>query len=666
MENKTKSARRGSAYAIFDIDPLLQGFRGDIGLRMRNYANMKKRLIGDGAQSLSAYANGHMYFGFHRAGKGWVYREWAPNADMICLFGDFNGWNRLSHPLRDIGGGVWEIQVDGELPHGSKVRIIIDTAEGPLERIPLYCTRAVQDPASLAFDGQIWSPPEAFAWTDGGFARDGSEPLLIYEAHVGMSGEKAGIASYSEFAENILPRVKRLGYNTIQLMAVMEHPYYGSFGYQISNFFAASSRFGTPDELKALVDKAHSMGIAVLLDLVHSHAASNENEGIARFDGTVFQFFHEGAKGDHPQWGSKLFNYGNPSVIHYLLSNLKFWLEEYHLDGFRFDGVTSMLYHDHGLGEAFDNYRKYFSMNTDTEAVAYLQLASELCKEVKPGCVLVAEDMSGMPGMCLPIASGGLGFDYRLGMGTPDFWVKCLKEKRDDDWDIGALWHELTQRRPQEKVIGYCESHDQALVGDKTIMFWLADKEMYWHMGKSEPNLVIDRAIALHKMIRLVTCTCAGEGYLNFMGNEFGHPEWIDFPREGNGNSYHYARRQWSLAEDRTLKYHYLEEFDTAMIRLVKAGNLLAERSELEFCDHAAKTLAYRKGRFTFFFNFHPVNDYTAELGAPDAGSWSEAIHTNNKEFGGYRDEGERAISTEGGRCRLRIDRRSAIVLERP
>jgi 1,4-alpha-glucan branching enzyme len=646
-----------------DIDPWLRPFRGDIELRMQNFERTRKRLLADGQDSLSAYANGHMYFGFHKTEEGWAYREWAPNARAVCLFGDFNGWNRESCPLRPLENGVWEMEAPGEIPHGSKVRVQIRTDHESFERIPLYCRRAVQDPDTFAFDGQIWQPPERFGWTDGGFARNEDEPLLIYETHVGMAGEKEAVSTYAECADFLLPRVKELGYNAMQLMAVMEHPYYGSFGYQVSNFFAASSRFGTPEELKSLIDRAHGMGIAVLLDLVHSHAARNEMEGIARFDGTAWQFFHEGAKGEHPQWDSKLFYYGKPEVLHFLLSNLKFWLEEYHFDGFRFDGITSMLYQDHGLGGIFDSYNKYFSMNTDTEAVTYLQLASALCREVKPGCVLVAEDMSGMPGMCVPLEYGGIGFDYRLGMGIPDFWVRRLKSAKDEHWDIGTMWHELTQRRPQEKVVGYCESHDQALVGDKTIMFWLADQNMYWHMKKDAPNPAVDRAMALHKMIRLVTCTCAGEAYLNFMGNEFGHPEWIDFPRAGNGNSYHYARRQWSLADNGLLKYQCLQDFDKAMIRLVKENGLLKFPAEQLWVDEGAKLLVYRKGRFVFFFNFHPVRDCTSVIQAPGE-EWHMALHTSWPEFGGYRPKDGIFLTQEGERCSVEVDRRSAIVFE--
>jgi 1,4-alpha-glucan branching enzyme len=669
-----------SEYRILDVDPGLRPFRRDIALRMENYRRTRLRLTGDERRGLSACANGHMYFGFHRTENGWVYREWAPNARAVYLFGDFNGWNRSSHPLRRIDDGAWEITADGALPHGSKVRICIHTECETFERIPLYCRRALQDPHTYAFDGQIWQPAEPFPWTDAAFRRRSDEPLLIYEAHVGMSGEKPGIAGYAACAEQLLPRVRDAGYNAIQLMAVMEHPYYGSFGYQVSNFFAASSRFGTPEELKKLIDAAHGMGIAVLLDLVHSHAASNETEGLARFDGTVYQFCHSGARGRHPQWDSRLFHYGNPGVLHFLLSNLKFWLEEYHFDGFRFDGVTSMLYLDHGLGGVFGDYKKYFSMNTDLDAVTYLQLATELCREVRPDCVLIAEDMSGMPGMCLPVSWGGVGFDYRLSMGVPDLWVRYLEKRRDEDWDMGGLWHELTQRRPQEQVIGYCESHDQALVGDKTIMFRLADQTMYWHMNKDSREPQIDRAMALHKMIRLVTCTCAGEGYLNFMGNEFGHPEWIDFPRAGNGDSYHYARRQWSLADDALLRYHCLRDFDREMIRLVRDNDLLRVPSWLVLHDEAAKLLVYRKGRFIFFFNFHPVRDCEARTTAPVGEVWTMRLHSSWPAFGGYRSRdcdflsveasegaapasaGERAAALSPRR--VRVDRRAAIVFE--
>jgi 1,4-alpha-glucan branching enzyme len=262
--------------------------------------------------------------------------------------------------------------------------------------------------------------------------------------------------------------------------------------------------------------------------------------------------------------------------LHFLLSNLKYWMDQYHFDGFRFDGITSMLYHDHGLGVAFTDYGKYFSMNTDLDAVAYLQLATQLARQVNPNAILIAEDMSALPGLCVPIKDGGVGFDYRLAMGIPDLWIKLIKTQPDENWNMWHIWHELTSRRPHEGYIGYAESHDQALVGDKTLIFRLCDAAMYTDMNKDSHSPVIERGVALHKMIRLITLSLGGEGYLNFMGNEFGHPEWIDFPREGNNWSYFYCRRQWHLADDPALRYEYLLQFDKEMIQLAKTQNLLS------------------------------------------------------------------------------------------
>jgi 1,4-alpha-glucan branching enzyme len=649
---------------ILEIDPFLKPYISDIRLRNQNYLTTKKRLLKKG-QKLSSFANGHHYFGFHKQNNGWIYREWAPNAKKIALIGDFNQWNRTSHLLKNIGDGVWEIQLTDEdqLVHGSKVRIEITTENDKFERIPTYCKRVVQKKETVDFDGQVWDSTQPFEWTDKEFKRPQDEPVLIYESHVGMAGIKEGISTFQEYIETVLPRVKKLGYNTIQLMAIAEHPYYGSFGYQVSNFFAVSSKFGTPEDLKLLIDTAHSLGISVLLDIVHSHSATNVVEGLAQFDGTETQYFHAGDKGTHPEWGSKLFNYGKTEVIHFLLSNVKYWLEEYHFDGFRFDAVTSMLYHHHGLGVSFDHYDKYFSINTDTEALTYLQLAAEVAKEVAPDCILIAEDMSGMPGMCLPIDIGGIGFDYRLGMGVPDFWIRTLKNTSDYDWNLGSIWYELNQRRPQEKVVGYCESHDQALVGDKTIMFRLADQEMYWKMDVFSQSDIIDRAIALHKMIRLITCTCAGEGYLNFMGNEFGHPEWIDFPSPDNNWSYSKARRRWDLAEDTNLRYRFLQSFDHAMIELVKENNLLATSSELLVHHEDYKLLAYQKGAFVFIYNFHPVEQHTISLQI-DATKAKLILHSDWQEFGGYLDSTneQKPLVASSTQFSIPINRRSVAV----
>ncbi len=623
---------------ILNIDPWLKPYENDLLLRMNRYAEVKKSLLGDG-NSFKDFANGHNFFGFHQMEDGWYYREWAPAAEALFLIGDFNHWNAYSHPLTKKEGGVWEIYLPGKdaLLHAARVKVRVRSMGIERDRIPLYIRRIVQDTKTHDFSGQIWEPKEEYQWNDQDFRVDTTKAPFIYETHVGMAQEKEAMGTYKEFETNILPRIKGLGYNTIQIMAIMEHPYYASFGYHVSNYFAASSWFGTPEDLKSLIDKAHSMGITVLMDIVQSHAVKNLAEGINEFDGTDHQFFHAGSRGDHSAWDSKLFNYGKHEVIHFLLSNIKFWMEEYHFDGFRFDGVTSMIYHDHGLGTAFDEYGKYFSLNTDIEAITYLQFANDLIKEIRPDAISIAEDMSGMPGMGLPVADGGIGFDYRLAMGMPDLWVNTLKSK-DEDWDVNKLWHELSTTRPGEKRIGYVESHDQALVGDKTLIFRMIDQEMYWHMEKKSENLIVERGIALHKMIRLITASLGSEGYLNFMGNEFGHPEWIDFPREGNHWSFKHCQRLWSLPDNPQLKYEYLNHFDQAMVHFMSGENLMGGGvPQSLWLDQDKMLIAYRKQDYIFIFNFHPTNSY-AELQLPihEEGGFQVVLDTDEGRFGGH------------------------------
>ncbi len=629
-------------YRILELNPQLQAYAHHIDERMALYNEAKKKLLTE-CGTLNEFSNAHRYFGFHHVKGGWYYREWAPGAKQLYLTGDFNGWNRESHPLTRLEDGNWEIFLKGEraLWEGCKVKVVVESNLGTADRIPLYARRVVQDKETTSWCAEVIDDTKVFKWSDEDFK--GDDKLFIYEAHVGMAQEDGKVGSYREFTDYVLPRIKKAGYNTIQLMAIMEHPYYGSFGYQVSNFYAASSWFGNPADLKRLVNKAHKMGIRVLLDLVHSHAVKNHNEGINMFDGTVWQFFHDGMKGEHPAWGTKCFNYGHPGVLHFLLSNLKFWMDEYHFDGFRFDGITSMLYHDHGLGVSFDNDNKYFSENTHTEAITYLQLANELIREVNPNAITIAEDMSGMPGMCIPIEDGGIGFDYRLGMGLPDMWIRMVKEQTDLEWSVGKMWGEMCLRRPGENTIAYVESHDQALVGDKTMIFRLADAAMYTDMQKDCHNPVIDRAIALHKMIRLFTLASGGEGYLNFMGNEFGHPEWIDFPREGNGWSFHYCRRQWSLQENDILKYQYLGEFDRDMVKIAKKYRIFEQKmGDLRLIHEDDKIVVFYRNGLLFAFNFHPEKsqtgvmipiphntDYTVEFSSDDEayGGWSRIAH---------------------------------------
>ena len=621
--------------------------------------------------TLEECANAYRYYGFNRDPETgeWIYREWAPGARELYLIGDFNGWNRTSHPMTRNNRGVWEIRLPSDsLIHEQRVKVHVIGADGEnKDRIPAWIHRAVQNPDTYDFSGQIWDPSTPYDWQTPQFDPSRIDTPIIYEAHVGMSGEEERIHSYREFADHVLPRISDGGYNTIQLMAIQEHPYYGSFGYHVSSFFAPSSRFGTPDDLKYLIDKAHGLGIAVLLDIVHSHAVKNEAEGLSNFDGSGGQYFLSGQRGHHPDWDSCCFDYGRNEVIQFLLSNARWWLDEFHFDGFRFDGITSMLYFHRGH-EPFDNLGAYFGPSVDHDAVAYLQLANTLIQSVKPGAIVIAEDMSGMPGLCRPIDEGGIGFTHRLAMGIPDYWIKLIKEKKDEEWRMGDMWYTLSNRRHGEPHIAYCESHDQALVGDKTLAFRLMDADMYWSMSKDQKSIVVDRGIALHKMIRLVSLAAGGEGWLTFMGNEFGHPEWIDFPREGNNWSYQYCRRQWTLVDNPSLKFDFLREFDKAMVHMAEQSRLLTVSNAYPLnIDETNQVLAFRRGKLIFIFNWSgdkALPDYL--LPVDEEGEWRIILDTDDLRFGGFgRQDNAIHHFTANGQLSLYLLPRTAIVLQR-
>ncbi|GAB2453545.1 1,4-alpha-glucan branching enzyme [Hymenobacter qilianensis] len=664
---------------IVQQDPWLEPYEPVLLARQER---LRQRLqeIEQSHGSLSKFATAHQQLGlnYDSRRRGYWFREWAPAAEGLFLVGDFNGWDRAATPLKKGENGVWEVFLSDKdykerLTHHSRYKVHVVTQKGAKDRLPATLRRAVQDPETKDYTGQVWRPEAPFIWTDQKFRINNyvREPF-IYECHVGMATEEGKVGSYLEFAEKVLPRVQALGYNCLQLMAVMEHPYYGSFGYHVANFFAVSSRFGTPEELKHLINEAHNRGIAVLLDVVHSHAVKNEAEGLADFDGSGGQYFHAGPRGNHPGWDSKLFNYGQPEVQQFLLSNLRYWLEEFHFDGFRFDGVTSMLYHHHGEGVAFSTYAQYFGPEADEDAILYLQLASTLVQELKRGALLIAEDMSGLPGLCRPISEGGVGFNYRLGMGIPDYWIKLLKHRRDEDWNLGELWYTLTNRRVGEKTVAYAESHDQALVGDKTLAHWLMDAAIYSHMSKNDPDPVVARGMALHKMIRLITLALGGEAYLTFIGNEFGHPEWVDFPRQGNDWSYHYARRQWSLADNPDLKYQYLLAFDKAMIGMARSRRLLAAgHAQLLNNDPENQVLIFERGGLIFVFNFHverSVPDY--RFFVPNPGRYRVILSSDSPQFDGFNRVDDALIyetfrEDDVDKLSLYVTSRTALVLAR-
>ena len=600
-----------------------------------------------------------------------MFREWAPNATAIYLLGEFNDWRK--HPdyvLTKVGDGNWEIKLPlGALVHEMLYRLLVEWNGGSGERLPSHVRRVIQDEYTKIYSAQVWDPLNPYQMRHERPKR--TDYPLIYEAHIGMSTEHRRVSTFTEFRLFVLPRIVDLGYNTIQLMAVQEHPYYGSFGYQVANFFAVSSRFGTPDELKALIDAAHSMGIRVIMDIVHSHAVNNEEEGLSRFDGSYDQYFYLGERGYHPLWGSRCFDYGKHEVLNFLLSNCKYWLEEFRFDGYRFDGITSMLYWDHGINKDFTEYSLYYDGNQDESAITYLALANRVIHQVDPEAITIAEDMSGMPGVASPLEYGGMGFDYRMNMGTPDYWIKLLKEKRDEEWHVGDLFYELTNKREEEHTISYAESHDQALVGDKTIFFRLVDKAIYSSMGVFDKNVIIDRGMSLHKMIRLVTIGTAADGYLNFMGNEWGHPEWIDFPREGNGWSYDHARRLWSLVDDENLRFRFLNMFDKAMIQMVNDTGVFHWRPEPLVRDNERQVLIFTRGDYLFVFNFNPEKSFPDYVFDAPSGKYTMVLNTDNKNFDGVGRIDEevehftRYVSPGRGQLSLYVPARTGFVLRR-
>lgn len=662
---------------IVKNDPWLEPYNDAIQGRHDHVLHKMEELTG-GKQSLSEFADGHMYFGLHRTARQWVFREWAPNATAIYLIGDFNGWKENEkYRLQPVGdSGNWEIKLPAKaMKHLDLYKMKVYWEGGCGERIPAWCRRVVQDEETKIFSAQVWDPEKKYVFKKKTF-KPKRDPLLIYECHIGMGQDAEKVGTYNEFRENVLPRVIEEGYNCLQIMALQEHPYYGSFGYHVSSFFAASSRFGTPEDLKQLIDEAHKNGIAVIMDMVQSHAVKNEVEGLGNLAGDPCQFFYTGGRREHPAWDSLCFDYGKNEVIHFLLSNCKYWLTEFHLDGFRFDGVTSMLYYSHGLGQAFGGYGDYFNGTQDDNAICYLTLANLLIHEVNPNAITIAEEVSGMPGLASPFKDGGYGFDYRMAMNVPDYWIKTIKELRDEDWKPSSIYWELTNRRADEHNISYAESHDQALVGDKTLIFRLIDADMYWHFRKGDENGTVHRGIALHKMIRLITASTINGGYLNFMGNEFGHPEWIDFPREGNGWSYKYARRQWNLVDNPELCYHYLGDFDREMLKVIKSEKKYQKLPLQEIWHNDGdQILAYSRGDLLFVFNFSPTRSYTDYGFMVPEGAYEVVLNTDAVAFGGngladdsvcHFTNPDDLLKKDGkGWLQLYIPARSAVVLRK-
>lgn len=681
---KKKVATVPQGLKLIRNDRGLQPFTEAIEGRHQRIKDKLLNLTNKGKMTLNDFATGYLYFGLHTEISSetgemeWVLREWAPQAKSIFLVGDFNKWKeaRKFQFHRIKGTENWELHLPIQtMCHGDHYKLSIHWDGGEGLRIPAWARRVVQDPDTAIFSAQVWNPETPYEWKNTKYKVE-TNPLLIYECHIGMAQDKECVGTYKEFQENVLPRIAKAGYNCIQIMGIQEHPFYGSFGYHVSNFFAPSSRFGTPEELKELVDAAHGLGLSVIMDIVHSHSVKNVEEGLANFAGDPCQYFCQGDRREHPAWDSLCFDYGKNQVLHFLLSNCKYWIEEFHFDGYRFDGVTSMLYYSHGINESYLTYNDYYNGHQDDDAICYLTLANELVHQLRKNIITIAEDVSGMPGLAVPFADGGYGFDYRMAMNIPDFWIKTIKEQRDEDWKASSMLWEVRNRRSDEKTISYCESHDQALVGDKTIIFRLVDSDMYWHFKIGDENAIVNRGIALHKMIRLLTAGTANGGYLNFMGNEFGHPEWIDFPRDGNGWSFKYARRQWHLIDNKELCYRYLGDFDVAMLQTIKKQRQFQKQPFVEvWHKDDDQVLAFQRGDLYFFFNFNPWKSFIGYGFMVTQGAYEYLLNTDDPTFGGNGFNDDKMIhytnydgflaKENKGWLKLYLPTRSACVLRR-
>lgn len=651
--SSTAAAQKALIKGALDIDPWLEPFSDGLISRQLQLQEWLLSLEKTN-KSISLFANSYLSYGVHAnpQTKEIIVLQYVPNVVEVSIVGDFNNWDAGTHKLqKENEFGLWKLVIPAingtfAVPHDLRYKIAMVLPSGErIFRLDPWVKKATPSTENSLYEGRFWNPEAVYQFKNKRPKLAEHDGIKIYEAHVGISSPEAKIASYKNFTTNILPVIHKLGYNTIQLMAVMEHAYYASFGYQVTNFFAASSRYGLPEDLKELIDTAHGLGIQVLLDVVHSHSSKNVEDGLNNFNGTDHYLFHGGPKGNHDLWDSRLFNYSDYETLRFLLSNLRYYIDVFQFDGFRFDGVTSMLYKHHGLSYGFSgDYNEYFNPDlVDNDAITYLMLAHKLMGEIGHAedfkFTSIAEDVSGMPTLCLPIEKGGIGFDYRLSMAIPDMWIKILKHVSDENWDLDAIVHTLTNRRHGERCISYCESHDQALVGDKTIAFWLMDKEMYTHMSiLTELTPVVDRGLALHKLIRLATFALGGEGYLNFEGNEFGHPEWLDFPREGNGESYHYARRQFNLIKDDLLRYKFLFAFDSAMQHLdTKYGVLLAPQAYVSLKHGSDKVLVFERNGLLFVFNFHPTQSFPDyKVGVDVAGTYEIVLNSDDASFGGH------------------------------
>ncbi len=611
--------------------------RRDYQLRVRLYSG-EVQLIEDPYRfppmltpfELHLYGEGTNYESYRTMGAhvcllegvdGVRFAVWAPNATVVSVMGDFNGWDRTRHPMRKRDGGIWEIFLPW-LGVGSVYKYsIVSTSGEILEKSDPYGFYAEQTPKTASI---VW-PLSGHHWHDQGWMDHRSsrnwihEPMSVYEVHLGswLKSEGDYWLTYRELADRLVGYVKKLGYTHIELMPIMEHPFSGSWGYQVSGYFAPTSRFGTPDDFRFFIDACHQAGIGVLLDWVPGHFPKDEH-ALGHFDGTALYEHADPRKGEHKDWGTLIFNYGRNEVKTFLLSNALYWLKEFHIDGLRVDAVASMLYLDYSR-EQGDWVPNQHGGRENLEAIDFLKRFNELVHQV-PGAITVAEESTSWPGVSRPTYLNGLGFTMKWNMG----WMHDMFEYFSTD----SLYRKYHQKNITFSLLyAFTEnfllpiSHDEVVYGKGSLIGKMPGDEwqkfanarafltyMYGHPGKK----------------------------LLFMGSEFGQTsEWNhDKDLDWWLLQYPLHHRMQTMVSELNALYRrepslYEVDDDHRGFEWIDFRDV--EKSVIVFTRYARN----REDFLVFCCNFTPMERVAYQVGLPKAGRYREVFNTDAEMFGG-------------------------------
>ena len=565
------------------------------------------------------------------------FATWAPNAVRVSVVGDFNHWDGRVHPLRSLGSsGVWEIFLPvASLGDRYKFEILTRYGEVLLKADPYGFAFEVppQSASIVATPDHEWQDED---WMRARESRGSwfSAPMSIYEVHLGswarIPEEGNRPLSYRELADRLIPYVTEMGFTHIELLPVMEHPFSGSWGYQVTGFYAPTSRFGTPSDFKAFVDACHRAGIGVILDWVPGHFPKDAH-GLARFDGTSLYEHADPRQGEHRDWGTLVFNYGRNEVRNFLLANALFWLHEYHVDGLRVDAVASMIYLDYSRQDGAWIPNR-FGGRENLEAIDFLRQMNTLTHGEQPGSMTIAEESTAFPSVSRPAYLGGLGFTYKWNMG----WMNDILEyvKRDPvyrRWDHTHLTFSLLYAFTENFILPF--SHDEVVHGKGSIF-------------QKAPGDDWQKAATLRALYGFMYAHPGKQ--LMFMGCEFGQ------------------RREWN--HDHSLDWHLLDQpLHAGLHRFVKDLNrtYLAERAlhEVDFdpqgfqwidCNDNENSVVslIRRSRdgqelIVALFNFTPVPRDGYRIGVPTPGAYAELLNSDGAAYGGSNQGNAGVVFTE-------------------